>query len=244
MFRKTKNIGIIFAHIYFDMKKSLNYFLFICVLCVNSYGFAQLDSGFGNKKSNNTSFGIVSSSSKDVKKPKSLDFKNNDGFKNAHREELKKIKKKQAESNFENKGIITPALRRKMTLQKKAEQYNIGIPMIDKDLGVFKTNSKKLIVSSFDFGTFDGDIISISINGKKIINRFTLTNQNKDFTIPLNEGFNRLEIIAEEEGKLRPNTGAFKVIDNSNRIVIEDLWYLAKGAKVIAIVYREKDKKE
>ena len=226
------------------MKKSLDYFLFVCVLCVNSYGFAQLDGGFGNKKSNNTSFGIVSSSSKELKKPKSLDFKNNNGFKTAHNEQQKKVKKKQAERNLENKGIITPALRRKMTLQKKSEQYNIGIPMIDKDLGVFRTNSKKLIVSSFDFGTFDGDIVSISINGKKIINRFTLTDQNKDFTILLNEGFNRLEIIAEEEGKFRPNTGAFKFIDDSNRIVIEDLWYLAKGAKVIAIVYRETEKKE
>ena len=55
---------------------------------------------------------------------------------------------------------------------------------------------------------------------------------------------NRLEIIAEEEGSLRPNTGAFKVIDDANRIVIDDLWSLAKGAKVIAIVYREKDSKK
>lgn len=229
---------------YFEMKKTTRHFLLILTCCLSSVTFAQLDGSLGGDKEGSSTLGKISAPATEVKKPKSLDFKNNDGFKKAYDKQQKEYKKKLAEKKLENKGIITPALRRKMTLQKKAEQYNIGIPVIDKDLGVFRTNSKKLIVSSFDFGTFDGDVISISINGKIIINRFTLTNQRKDFTIPLNEGFNRLEIIAEDEGKFRPNTGAFKVIDDSNRIVIEDLWYLAKGAKVIAIVYQEKDKKE
>lgn len=225
------------------MKNKIHFLLFFCSVLLSFQVNAQLDNNSESKKKG-TSKNLLAVPSKTVKKPTSLDFNNKSGFKNAYKKEQEKVNKKKAEQAFNNKGIITPELLRKQTLIKQTEKYNVKIPMVDKDLGLFRTKSKNLIVSSFDFGMFDGDIVSISINGKKIVNRFTLTHQKKDFLIPLDFGFNRLEIIAEEEGSLRPNTGAFKVIDDANRIVIDDLWSLAKGAKVIAIVYREKDSKK
>lgn len=242
MFRKTKNIGIIFAHIYFDMKKSLDYFLFVCVLCVNSYGFAQLDGGFGNKKNNNTSFGIVSSSSKDVKKPKSLDFKNNNGFKNAHREELKKIKKKQAESNFENKGILTKAKIAEQQYLKSFQKINglYDYPVIDQDLGSFSTKSKNVNIVCRDFQYPDGDKVMILVNNIPVVSSVTLKQNYQSFNIPLDDGINTIEIIALNQGSSGPNTAGFKIFNDAGMVISSNQWNLATGAKASIIIAKEK----
>ncbi len=225
---------------YFEMKKILKPLLFIFILSLNFKNFAQLDGSFNNNKKSNNSLGKISASTTKGKKPKNLGFKNNDGFKNAYDKQQKEHKKKLAEKKLENKGIITPALRRKMTLQKKAEQYNIGIPMIDKELGSFKTNSNNIKIRAFDFGTIDGDVISVYKNGNLVINNYKLTGNIKILKIPLDKGFNQIEIVAVNEGYYRPNTGSFTVFDDNDDVVISDMWNLAKGAKVRALVIKEK----
>ena len=224
------------------MKNRFHFILFSFIVLLSTQVNAQLDNS-SNSTKKGTSKGLLAVPSKTTKKPTSLDLTNKSGFKTAFKKEQKIRKEKQAEIAFNKKGIITPELLRKITLEKQTEKHNIKTPLIDKDLGIFRTKSKNLIITSFDFGMYDGDIISITINNKKIIDRYTLTHQKKTFVIPINEGFNRLEILAEDEGQLRPNTGAFTVIDDFNQIVISDLWSLAKGAKVIALVYRKKDTK-
>ena len=78
-------------------------------------------------------------------------------------------------------------------------------------------------------------------NGKTFVDTFTLFNQNKTKTIavPLDKGFNKIEILAIDEGSMRPNTGAFSMFDDEKKEVFSDLWHLAKGAKVIAHIIRE-----
>jgi hypothetical protein len=95
-------------------------------------------------------------------------------------------------------------------------------------------------ILSFDFGIIDGDIISIYNNGKLIVNRYTLNEKFRVFKIPLIIGFNRIDIVAEDEGELRPNTGHFSVFDDNKQTVISDRWRLAAGAKVTALVIRDK----
>lgn len=224
------------------MKKITTLFLLIFILCQTSISFAQLDGSFGGNKEGSSTLGKISTPATEVKKPKSLDFKNNDGFKKAYDKQQKEYKKKLVEKKLENKGIITPALRRKMTLQKKAEQYNLEIPMIDKDLGVFRTKSKNMSINAYDFGVEDGDIVSIYVNGKIVKKNYILLNTPSLIKFPIGLGFNRIEIKAVNEGKLRTNTGAFTVYDDFGEVVISDGWVLARGAKVIALVIREEEK--
>ena len=175
-----------------------------------------------------------------LKEPKTLDFKNNSGFKTAHKKQQKEYQKKQVEKNLETKGVITPQLLRKMTLQKLSEKHSFKIPMIDKDLGTFRTTSKDININAYDFGLLDGDVVSIYINDIIVKENYTLLNYSKTIRIPLEMGFNKVIIKAVDEGKLRPNTGAFTVFDNYGAEVISDMWTLAKGAKVIALIIREK----
>ena len=218
------------------------YLLFIVLsFAIMSASFAQVDGSFGGKKEKNTSFGFKTTPAEEVKKPSALEFGSDVGFKSAHQEHQKKLEKQRAEKEFENKGIITPELQRKITLQKKAEKYNLKIPLIDKDMGTFRTKSKNINIDAVDFGQIDGDIVTILNNGKPIVKNYYLKQNSKKFTIPLQIGFNKIEILAVDEGNLRPNTGAFTVYDDFNEVVVSDLWQLAKGAKVIAMVIREEE---
>ncbi|WP_408035107.1 hypothetical protein [Tenacibaculum aestuarii] len=223
------------------MMKIIPTLAIIFLFSITSNVVAQMDGTIGGKEKGNTSFGIITAPAKEVTKPKNLDFNSDSGFKSAHQEQQKELEKQRAEREFENKGVITPELQRKITLQKKAEKYNLKIPLIDKDMGTFRTKSKNINIDAVDFGQIDGDIVTILNNGEPIIKNYYLKHSAKKFSIPLKVGFNKIEILAVDEGSLRPNTGAFTVYDDFNEVVVSDLWQLAKGAKVIAMVIREEE---
>ena len=98
-----------------------------------------------------------------------LDINATNGFKNAYKNTQSKYKKIAAEKALLNKGIITPEMLKNQQLKKNLERGNLKIPMIDKDLGSFKTKSENINIMSSDFGSIDGDVISIYKNGKLII---------------------------------------------------------------------------
>jgi hypothetical protein len=115
--------------------------------------------------------------------------------------------------------------------------------MINKDIGSFKTKSANMYLYTFDFGEYDGDKISILSNGKVIHENILLLprTQMDRIRIPLVNGFNVIEILAIDEGRARPNTGAFNLQDEKGEEVFSDIWWLVKGAKVIAHVIRIPD---
>jgi len=175
-----------------------------------------------------------------IKAPTLLDINATNGFKNAYKNTQSKYKKIATEKALLNKGIITPEMLKNQRLKKNLERGNLKIPMIDKDLGSFKTKSENINIMSSDFGSIDGDVISIYKNGKLIIDRYTLDSNLRTFKIPLSIGFNRIDIVADDEGSLRPNTGHFKIYDDLKNTFKSDLWFLAKGAKVTAMIIRDK----
>ena len=170
---------------------------------------------------------------------KSLEMNANNGFKNAYKNTQARYKKIAAEKALQQKGIITPKMLNKQRFDKNLERNNLKVPMIDRDLGAFKTTSEFLYVRSSDFGQIDGDVVSIYKNGKIIVDSYMLTATVKTFKIRLEKGFNNIEIIATDEGTLRPNTGHFILFDDLKQTFISDLWHLAKGAKVYAMIIRE-----
>ncbi|MEO9569705.1 MAG: hypothetical protein ABJH82_04420 [Polaribacter sp.] len=221
------------------MKLKYKLFIFSFFIFSTFQLSAQLDDKSGSKEKIKVK-SITLNSSKSTKKPTSLK-NNNNGFKDAYKKEKEKQKKQQAEKAFENKGVITKELARKIKFQKFIEQNTIQMPMIDKDIGVFRTKSKFIYLNAFDFSKIDGDKIAILKNDKTFLTSFYLFNEHKTKTIeiPLDKGFNKIEILAIDEGSMRPNTGAFSMFDDEKKEVFSDLWHLAKGAKVIAHIIRE-----
>ena len=221
------------------MKLIFKPFILLSLFLLSGSIFGQLDS---NKKSKKKNKALILNSSKKSSKPKSISVDPASGFKSAYKKEKEKLKKEKKEREINNKGIITKELYRKNQFQKIIEKNTLQIPMIDKDIGVFRTKSLNINLFAFDFGTIDGDVVTIFKNGKPFKKDIALLKSGEIdvIVIPLDKGFNKIEILAVNEGRLRPNTGAFTLFDDFKKEVYSDLWNLAKGAKVIAHIIREK----
>lgn len=217
------------------LKYSIYLFLFGSSFALFSQG---IDNPNGGGNGSGKIIGVIEAPAKEVKKPISLEPENDNGFKTANKKLQKQRKKQQAEQELEKKGIITPEMVAKQNFKKNFEGKLANYPMIDMDLGSFHTDSEFVYISSYDFGRFDGDKVSISVNGKRIHNNYLLTPKIKTIKIPLEIGINKVEVTALNEGQLSPNTGYFAFFESNKQVIKEGEWMLATGAKVIAIVVR------
>lgn len=221
------------------MKYQLNLLIVLLLLGITTKGFTQLDDPNNGGKTKGNLIGTIETPAKEVKKPKSLTFKDDNGFKTAYKKQQKELKQKQKEQSLETKGIITPQIIAEQNFKKNVEGKFANFPMIDMDLGSFHTKSEFLYISSYDFGRFDGDRVQIAINGEIYKHNFLLTSQIKTVKIRLETGINRIEVTAINEGEFSPNTGYFAFFDDNKYIIKKGEWMLAKGAKVIAIVVKD-----
>lgn len=86
------------------------------------------------------------------------------------------------------------------------------------------TVTKKMItVKLWDHQTVDGDRVSLNLNGKWVLENYTLDKKAYIFEIELNPGKNILVLHALNLGKIHPNTAAILIDDgiNEKQIVLE-----------------------
>lgn len=200
-----------------------------------------MDGSIGGKKKGNSAFGIITAPAKEVKKPKTLDFDNNNGFKTAHKEQQKELQKKQAQKDLENKGILTKAKIAEEQYLKNFKQINgmYQYPVIDQDLGSFSTKSKSVNIICRDYQYPDGDRVTIYINEIPVVSNLTLKQRYQSFNLPLDEGINTIKIVALNQGTSGPNTAAFKIYNDAGMLISSNEWNLATGAKATIIVAKE-----
>ncbi|MFT0154987.1 hypothetical protein [Tenacibaculum ascidiaceicola] len=216
--------------------------LVIVFLCsVTSNVFAQMDGTIGGKKKGGSSFGFITAPAKEVKKPKTLDFDNNNGFKTAHQKQQKELQKKQAQKDLENKGILTKAKIAEEQYLKAFKQINgmYQYPVIDQDLGSFSTKSKSVNIICRDYQYPDGDKVTIYINDVPVVSNLTLKQRYQSFNLPLDKGINTIKIVALNQGTSGPNTAAFKIYNDAGMLISSNEWNLATGAKATIIVAKE-----
>lgn len=77
--------------------------------------------------------------------------------------------------------------------------------------------SPKVRLIAWDNSTVDGDVITIFLNGRPIVEHLEIFREPKVFTLTLNPGHNTVEILAENEGWLPPNTAALAVIPENGQ---------------------------
>ncbi|KGL64255.1 hypothetical protein [Polaribacter sp. Hel1_85] len=215
-------------------------FLSISFFSVNQVS-AQLDNNSGNQEKGKIK-AIVLNSSKEVKKPTSLNNNNTNGFKDAYNKENEKLKKQQAENNLNNKGILTKAKLSEERFLKAFKKINgqYIYPKIDQDLGSFRSNSKSVNIICRDFQYPDGDRVTIFINDIPIIHNITLRQSYQKFNIPLEIGINKIAFKALNQGSSGPNTAAFKVYNDAGMLLSSNEWNLATGAKATIVISKDK----
>ena len=90
-----------------------------------------------------------------------------------------------------------------------------------------------------DFGQEDGDLIQVLLNDKVVIARLVLTNGFKTFKIPLEDGINKIDFLALNQGELGFNTAEFQLFDENEVGISQNNWYLATGKKATLILIKE-----
>jgi hypothetical protein len=167
------------------------------------------------------------------KKNMSLNFKLNDLTPN--KENNSNINMMDQEEFIDPNEYYTSRLNRKQGEKNKVVDYSQN----DLYLGDFKTGDQNINVVFRDHEYPDGDMIQIRVNDKVVMGSILLEESFKGVNIELEEGFNRIDFIALNQGESGPNTAELKVYTHSGKLVGSNRWNLATGVKATYIVVKE-----
>ncbi|WOC39735.1 hypothetical protein [Polaribacter sp. HL-MS24] len=199
---------------------------------------------FENSNSGNTTgkiSTIISTNASEIERPNPIKIDATSGFQKAFEKEQKDIKEKEKETDFNNKGIISAAKLSEERFLKSFKKINgmYQYPVIDQDLGSFRTDSKSVNIICRDFQYPDGDRVTIFVNEIPVVVNIVLRQQYQKFNIPLEKGMNKIIILALNQGTSGPNTAAFKVFNDAGMLLSSNEWNLATGAKATLLIAKE-----
>ncbi len=198
--------------------------LLICILSTTTF-VAQLDKSNGAKTKGKVKATVLQNT-KATETPNSIELNGNEGFEKAYDKEQEKLKKKQVKDNLKNKGILSKTQLNEAGFLKAFKKINgqYMYPVIDQDLGSFRTNSSSVNIICRDFQYPDGDRVSIMVNNIPVITNITLRQQYQSYNIPLEIGINKISFVALNQGTSGPNTAAFKVYDDAGILLSSNVW--------------------
>lgn len=109
-------------------------------------------------------------------------------------------------------------------------------------LGEFSVETNLVKVMCRDHQAPDGDVVSILVNDVVTIRSVTLETGFKTFFLNLEEGSNRIDFLALNQGTSGPNTAAFIVFDEYGNIVTSSEWNLNTGVKASLTIINKSSK--
>ena len=157
-------------------------------------------------------------------------------------EPLSSNKKKEIRFNEGN----TFAQKDYTALEKKLNQHfskaDVALkPEFYKDqfLGDFKSGSKFVNFLYRDHEYVDGDRVSVSINDVVVHPNIYLQGDFQGFSFDLEKGFNKIDIVALNQGSSGPNTAQFVMYDDTKSVISSNIWNLATGVKATVIIIKD-----
>lgn len=108
----------------------------------------------------------------------------------------------------------------------------------DQYLGDFIANGTFLSIECRDHLTIDGDRIQIIVNDVIIEYSMTLASHYQGVNVDLVDGFNKIEILALNQGYAGENTAKFRVIDFKGEILTAQQWFLSTGFRASFIIVK------
>ncbi len=106
-------------------------------------------------------------------------------------------------------------------------------------LGDFKTSSKFATIQYRDHEYVDGDRVRIFINEDVVKSNEYLQGGFSGFTFPLQDGFNKIDFQALNQGDSGPNTAELLVSDENGKVLFHSQWNLATGYTATVIIVKE-----
>ena len=111
----------------------------------------------------------------------------------------------------------------------------------NQNLGSFSSNGKFVKIICRDHEYVDGDRIRVYVNGIVVQPNILLDSRFRGFDITLEEGFNKIDFEALNEGTSSPNTAEFHVFDDNENLVSSNRWLLKTGFKATIVIVKEKE---
>lgn len=109
----------------------------------------------------------------------------------------------------------------------------------DQYLGDIKTNAKSATIMYRDHQYVDGDMIRVWVNGQIEIPHVRLEGSFKGFDLPLQDGFNKIDFEALNQGTSGPNTAQVNIYDDSGNLLASYEWNLLTGNKATTIIVKQ-----
>ena len=125
--------------------------------------------------------------------------------------------KEKKKAPTDNKEKVKPETTDKMTVAAAVIPY---LQRQQKTLQTMEVKSDSLVLSFYDNGVVDGDIISVYLNGESVISNSKLLAVATKKTILLNTHTSdeiKLVLVAENLGSMPPNTGLLVVQDGGDK---------------------------
>lgn len=137
---------------------------------------------------------------------------------------MEKLEKKIPKAYKDKLDVEEAKKASKLTILNAGESLKIG------------SSSKAIKLNVWDDAKEDGDRVSIYVNGQKKLDNFTISRKPKSIIIPLDKDA-VVEIVAENEGSLPPNSARFSITDDSKETDLET--QLNKDKKAIIVINKE-----
>lgn len=223
------------------MKQAIQILTFLsCLLCTSTF-VAQLDKSNGTTDKGKIK-AFVLKNTKASEKPTAIELKGSNGFKEAFDKEQEKLEKQQREEHLNNKGILSKKQVSEARFLKAFRKINgqYVYPVINQDLGSFRTNSSSINIICRDFQYPDGDRVTIMINNIAVVSNIVLKQQYQSFILPLEIGINKISFVALNQGTSGPNTAAFKIYNDAGMLLSSNEWNLATDAKATLVIAKDK----
>lgn len=85
------------------------------------------------------------------------------------------------------------------------------------------TSADSVTIFLYDDGEIDGDMVTIFDNGKIVVNKLMLSKEpyRITLTLPLNDSKHSIELMAENEGSIPPNTAYMLVLAGNERVEVK-----------------------
>ena len=116
---------------------------------------------------------------------------------------------------------VKKKIEKKIEKQKKEEMNVLSTKILkDGDEMFIKCYSDKIIIYIWDANQEDGDMISLKVNGKYLLENYTTKRKRKKIKYKIKEGENIIEITATNLGTNPPNTSRIEIVDSKTKYPI------------------------
>lgn len=109
----------------------------------------------------------------------------------------------------------------------------------DQYLGDLKTKAKTATIMYRDHEFVDGDMIKVWVNGEVEIPRVRLEGSFRGFNLKLQDGFNKIDFEALNQGSSGPNTAQVNIYDEIGNLLASYEWNLLTGNKATTIIVKQ-----